>query len=140
MLLCFIYHFISLMKFLLSFVISHRYKNYYLLCELIERLRCSRNSFFMHHKVERLNLKISDLKTRLSDTDVSAILQKVVCSVPPVIHIPDDSEDTGDGDVDRQVSGRSSKDKDDDREVELVTMGHYSLRKLMNFKLCRVEV
>lgn len=94
----------------------------------------------MHHKVERLNLKISDLKTRLPDTDVSAILQKMVGSAPPVIRLPDDSGDTDGGD-DRQGSGSSSsKDKNDDREVELVTMGHYSLRKLMNFKLCRVEV
>ena len=134
---------------LLFTTILYRYKNYYLLCELLERLRCSRNSFFHHHKVERYNAKINELKVHLSETDLDSILQKVTAApsppssnlVPQSLSVesqsspspkPGCSKDSGDD--------GSSAEKENDREIELVTMGHYSLRKLMNFKLCRVGV
>jgi len=94
------------------------YKNYFLLSELLERLRCSKNSFFMHHKVERLNLKVSELRNHLKDS-MEPFPEMLITTSP--------------------IAG-CSKDKEEDREIELVTMGHYSLRKLMNLKICRVEV
>jgi len=96
-----------------------------MLSELLEKLNCSRNAFFKHHKVELLNLSVSEIRTELSNSmSIGRIPESFVESTKSS----------------PETAGCSKDVVSNDDKVELVSMGHYSLRKLMNFKLCRVEV
>lgn len=87
------------------------YRNYHILNEVLERLSCSRNAFFLHHpKVDTRKMPWSEFEK---------IANQSALTLPP------------------PTPPCSSKRKEP--EIELLHIGHYTARKIFNSKTKKID-
>ena len=97
------------LRFVTNFIFLFRYRNYFILSEILERVNMSRNTFLRKHNVDLRNLSHTDFIQYLENSGVT--------------HFPD-------------LSSSTSRSKN---EVELVFIGSQPLRKILNLKTIKID-